>query len=310
MIRKRRCTIDSGFRSNGSKPLARKRRVMQRQNIIEDRLRKVESRQNAHVKELRTLFRETIPNEQGEVAIEGMHLVEEAIRSGLRLSAVFFSESARERAHKLVPQLSSKTQTLILPEDVFASAVPSEAPQGIAALVRVNAASLEDVLATQPALLVMTAGLQDPGNLGTVARSAEAFGATGLVLGEGTVSAWNWKATRASAGTLFRLPTAKASLLEILPKLKTRAVRVLATSSHKGTPIWDADLRGPIAILVGGEGAGLPKDILAQADQVVAIPQSPKLESLNAGIAASVILYEAARQRNGIGPQRHRDTEV
>ena len=141
------------------------------------------------------------------------------------------------------------------------------------------------------------AGLQDPGNLGTIARSAEAFGATGLLLGERTVSPWNWKAVRASAGSLFRLPVLKVELAKALREIKSRDVRVLATSSHKGTPIADVDLRGPVAFIVGSEGAGVPKDMLAQADEVVAIPHAPRVESLNAGMAASILLYEAARQR-------------
>jgi len=265
----------------------------------EDSLRRVDSRQNARVKELRRAFAEAAPNQQGGVAIEGMHLVEEAIRSGLRLQTVFFSGSARERAHRLLPQLSPHTETLLLADNVFASAVPSATPQGVAALVRVKTFAVESVLAIQPALLVITLGLQDPGNLGTIARCAEAFEATGLLLGERTVSPWNWKAVRASAGSLFRLPIVKIELAKMLPGIKAQGVRVLATSSHKGTLISDVDLRGPVAIVIGGEGAGVPKDILAQADEVVVIPQSEKVESLNAGIAASILLYEAARQRSG-----------
>jgi len=276
----------------------------------EDSLRRVDSRQNGRVKELRRAFAEAAPNQQGEVAIEGMHLVEEAIRSGLRVRTVFFSEAARERAHRLLPQLSAQTEKLLLADSIFASAVPTETPQGVAALVRVKAFALDGIVSTQPALLVVTSGLQDPGNLGTIARSAEAFGVTGLLLGERTVSPWNWKAIRASAGSLFRLPTAKIELAKTLPEMKARGVRVLATSSHKGTVISEADLRGPIAIVVGGEGAGVAKEVLAQADEVVVIPQSSKVESLNAGIAASVVLYEAARQRTASQPQRHRDTEV
>lgn len=265
----------------------------------EDRLRRVASRQNARVKELRRLFHEAAPNEKGEVAIEGMHLLEEAIRAGLRLETVFFGEGARERAHKLLPQLSAHAETLLLPDDVFASAVPTESPQGVAALVRVKSFTLEDMFRPAPSLVVVAAGLQDPGNLGTIARSAEAFGATGLLLGERTVSPWNWKAVRASAGSMFRLPLAKIKLAAALQNAKERGLRVLATSSHKGTMIAACDLRGPVAIVIGNEGAGLPKDVLAQTDEAICIPQSAKVESLNAGIATSVILYEAARQRSG-----------
>ena len=282
----RQCTID-GVR----------RPQMVNSAELEARLRRVNSRQNARVRELRRSFAEAAPNGQGEIAVEGMHLVEEAIRSGLRLSAVFIGESARERAYKLLPQLSAHTEALLLPDDVFASAVPSDMPQGIAAMVQPKSFSLDDASTPAPALLVITAGLQDPGNLGAIARSAEAFGVTGLLLGEHTVSQWNWKTVRASAGSLFRLPTLKVELASTMQEVKSRGVRVLATSSHKGTPISDADFCGPVAFLIGNEGAGIPKDLLTQADSVVAIPQSARVESLNAGIAASIIVYEAARQR-------------
>jgi TrmH family RNA methyltransferase len=277
---------------------------------FESRLRRVDSRQNAHVKDLRRGFAEAAPNDRGEVAVEGMHLIEEAVRSGLKLSTVFFSESARERAHRLVPQLSSHTEVLLLPDSVFASAVPTETPQGVAALVRVKAEEVATILKTLPVLLMITAGLQDPGNLGTIARSAEAFGVTGLLLGERSVSPWNWKAVRASAGSLFRLPHAKVELATALGAVKSRGIRVLATSSHKGRLISEVDLRVPIAFVIGNEGAGIPKEILAEADEIVAIPQSPKVESLNAGIASSILLYEAARQRSANSPQSPRDTEA
>jgi TrmH family RNA methyltransferase len=266
-------------------------------SFIDERLQRITSRQNAKVKQLRQMFHRAAPNQKGEVAIEGMHLVEEAIRSGLRPRAVFFSESARERAHKLIPQLPSKTETLRLPDEVFSSAVPTETPQGVAASVSVRAFTLADVLRSQPALIVIAAGVQDPGNLGTIARSAEAFGATGLLLAEGTVSPWNWKAVRASAGSMFRLPLVKVELHSAVDELKPRAIRVLATSSHKGASIRDVDWKDPVALVIGNEGLGLPKEVLAKADKTIFIPQSPTVESLNAGIAASIILYEAARQR-------------
>jgi TrmH family RNA methyltransferase len=260
-------------------------------------LRSITSRQNARVKELRTLFREAGKNGDGEIAVEGIHLVEEAVRSGLHISTVFVAEAAQERAHKLLPQLSRHTEVLLLPNHVFASAAPTETPQGIAALVRVKAHSLESLLGAQPALLVVATGLQDPGNVGTIARSAEAFGATGLIVTEKTVSPWNWKAVRASAGSLFRLRWLKAETHEALPQLKLRSIAVLAASSHKGKPIAEVDLTRSLALLVGNEGAGLSRQLLAEADEIITVPHSSRVESLNAGIAASVVLYEASRQR-------------
>ena len=118
-----------------------------------------------------------------------------------------------------------------------------------------------------------------------------------------TVSPWNWKAVRASAGSLFRLPLVKVGSPAEIGELKTRGVRVLATSSHKGyADCGDRLCAADVALIVGNEGAGIPKAILAQADGVVMIPQSSRVESLNAGIAASMVLYEACRQRNEVKP--------
>ena len=277
------------------------------QSAADARLRSITSRGNASVKELRRLFHDATLNEKGEVAVEGMHLVEEAIRSGLRVTSVFFAQSARERAHKLLPQLPGQTEAILLPDDVFSSAVPTETPQGVAALVRVRQSSLAEALRPEPALLVLAAGLQDPGNLGTIARAGEAFGATALLLAENTVSTWNWKSIRASAGSLFRLPVVKGDSAAVLADLKARGITVLATSSHKGIPISETDLTRPLALIVGNEGAGVPKHVLAQADELVTVPHSDKVESLNAAIAASVALYEASRQRSR--SSHHGDTE-
>ena len=167
------------------------------------RLRRVEGRHNTQVKDLRRAFDSGEVNGDGVFAVEGMRIIEEAIRSGLRLQTVFFSASAEGRAHKLLPQLAANVETLLLPEKLFQSAVPSESPQGVAALVRWKQFTVGDVLAkasTGP--LVAVVGLQDPGNLGTILRSTEAFGGGGILLGEGTVSAFNPKVVRASAGSV------------------------------------------------------------------------------------------------------------
>lgn len=262
-----------------------------------DRLRPVSSRQNNFVKELRAAFHNGALTSDGDCAVDGVKAVEEAIRSGMRISAVFVAESARERANRLLPQLGSHTETLRLPDEVFRSAVSTESPQGIAALVRVKQYGLDDLLRVIEPLIVVAAGLQDPGNLGTVIRSAEAFGSTGLVATDGTVNPYNPKVVRGSAGSLFRLPIAKSEGLAAIAAMRERGLRILATSSHKSTPLPELDLTGPVAILFGNEGSGVPRELLKEADQIIGIPHSSKVESLNAGIAASVVLYECARQR-------------
>jgi TrmH family RNA methyltransferase len=262
------------------------------------RLRRIEGRHNTLVKDLRRAFSRGELTSDGYCAIEGFRILEEAIRSGLRFRAVFFSESAAVRAENLLSQLGAQVETLLLPDKLFASAVPSDAPQGVAALARWKKFSLEDVLAKSKAgPLLAIAGVQDPGNLGTILRSAEAFGAGGVLLGEGTVSPFNPKVVRASAGSVFRLPVARAKLSGALGLMKEQSLRLVATASHKGTPLAQANLSGPLAIFVGSEGAGLSRDLIKEMDEIVAIPQAPQVESLNVGVATSIVLYEVMRQR-------------
>lgn len=266
------------------------------------RLRRIEGRHNALVKELRQAFAHSEPTADGDCAIEGLRIVEEAIRSGLRFRAVFFKESAQNLAQRLLPQIGAHVDTLLLPDKLLDAAVPSETPQGVAALVRLKEFSLADVLERlQVGPIVVLAGLQDPGNLGTILRSAEGFGSAGVVLGEGTVSPFNSKVIRASAGSIFRLPVIIAKtvggLEEISANLRAQNVCLIATSSHKGTPLDQADLTGAMAVFIGREGSGLSRTVLAQADELIAIPHTPQVESLNAGVAGSIVLYEAARQR-------------
>ena len=267
-----------------------------------NRLRRIEGRHNAALRDLRRAFTRAERTGQDECAIEGVRIVEEAIRSSLRFRAVFFRESALSQAERIVPQLGAHVETLLVPDRLFDAALPSETPQGVAALVRLKEFSLDDVMGRLhlgPVLIVV--GLQDPGNLGTILRSAEAFGSAGVVPGEGSVSPFNSKAIRGSAGSVFRLPVVVAKnaggMEAVSEAIRTRGVRRLATSSHKGIPVDQAKLAGPVAIFIGSEGAGVSRSLQAKADEMLAIPHSPQVESLNAGVAASIVLYEAARQR-------------
>jgi TrmH family RNA methyltransferase len=263
----------------------------------DERLRHITSAQNALVKELRRAFSRGECTEDGYCAIESVRIIEEAIRSGLRFRAVFFSESGQARAERLLPQIGSHVDTLILPDAIFTSSVATETPQGVAALVKLKDSDLKSALSVPVPFVVGMAGIQDPGNLGTIVRSAEAFGANAVLLGKNTVSQFNAKAIRASAGSLFRMNTVRMPLATAIPQLRERGVKLVGTSSHKGVPLNEADLTGPLALFIGSEGAGLPRELIAELDASVVIPHSPKVESLNAGVAASILFYEVSRQR-------------
>ncbi len=282
------------------------KRASESESRAASRLRRIEGRHNALLKELRQAFAHAELTAEGDCAIEGVRIVEEAIRSGLRFRAVFFRESAQNHAERILPQIGVHVETLLVPDRLFDGAVPSETPQGVAALVRLKESSLDDVLERlQVGPIIVVVGLQDPGNLGTILRSAEAFGSAGVILGEGTVSAFNSKVIRGSAGSIFRLPIVvgkdAGGMEAILLRFRAQSLRTAATSSYKGTPLDQAKLTVPAAIFIGGEGSGMPRSLMAQMDETIAIPHSPHVESLNAGVAASIVLYEAARQRRTAG---------
>lgn len=250
----------------------------------------VTSRSNARVKQLRAAFAGQARLSGGLVAIEGEHLLEEAVSSRMALKTVFLSE--RRSLPDFVPR---GVEVVRLASDVLQSCVETQTPQGLAALLVPPVRTVEDMLVGTP-LVLIAAGLQDPGNLGTLLRSAEAFGATGVLTTPGTVSAWNQKALRASAGSVFRVPVATATP-DAMETLEQQGVKLYAAVKEYATGIDEADMRGPCALLIGNEGAGLSEDWLRLADQRITIPCPGPVESLNAAVAGSLLLYEASRQR-------------
>jgi TrmH family RNA methyltransferase len=279
----------------------------------------VTSRANARVKQLRAAFTGNARLSGGLVAVEGENLLREALASGLPLKSIFLSERVEPLAW-----LPRGVELLVLADEVFASAVDTQHPQGIAALLVPPVWTIESALPANPPqntapLLLVAAGLQDPGNLGTLIRSAEAFGATAVLTTPGTVSEWNQKALRASAGSVFRVPVV-AITAEQLVALKSRGVRLLAAvapnagsnsgshidskSNSKATrkarvvlPATETDLACACALMIGNEGAGLSTELLSLADARITIPTPGRVESLNAAVAGSLLLYEASRQR-------------
>ena len=257
----------------------------------------VTSRANARVKQLRAAFAGHARLSGGLVAIEGENLLREALDSGLPLKTIFLSERVAPPAW-----LPRGVELLVLAEEVFASTVDMQHPQGIAALLVPPVWKIESALPANDnaALLLVAAGLQDPGNLGTLIRSAEAFGATAVLTTAGTVSEWNQKAVRASAGSVFRVPVVAITAEELIA-LKSRGVRLLAAvapNADSGSEsAADAGLTNACALMIGNEGAGLGEEWLALADARISIPTPGRVESLNAAVAGSLLLYEASRQR-------------
>jgi TrmH family RNA methyltransferase len=271
-------------------------------------IRIVQSKQNSRLKDLRRALAHpgrdasglAGRDSRGLAGIEGPNLLEEALRAGLRVPTVFVAHGAEHLLEGLA--LPAETEVLLLPRELLDSALATETPQPVAALVEPPAWSWADVLggANKAApLLVVLAGLQDPGNLGTILRSAEAFGVTGVLSLPGTVSEWNPKAVRASAGSVFRLPLISVSAEDCFARLRKADVKIWTTAIRGAESADCIDLAGPVALLIGNEGNGVPQELATQADGAVTIPCPGPVESLNAAAAASVLLYEASRQRAG-----------
>ena len=260
-------------------------------------IRRVTSRQNP----LAARFREAARGRGAEdvVLIEGATLVREAVGAGWTVVAVAAAEDAvGGRARDWLADVPGEdVDRILVPRNVLAALSPAPAPSGVVALARLPARSADPFGAGTP-LVAIASDVQDPGNVGALARAAEAAGASGLFVCGGTADPFGWKALRGSMGSAFRLPVATcAAASDAIGAVRSRGVRVLALTARDGTPLYDVDLRGPIALLAGGEGAGLSSEIVALADVPMTIPMQPPVESLNVAVAAAVALYEARRQR-------------
>lgn len=252
----------------------------------------IASSQNARWKDFRRRLLHPARTADGRIAIEGQHLIEEAHRSGLPLETLFVREDVQALAKKFAAR-----EVCIVAKSVFNQGSATEAPQGVAALVQMPATKPEAMLSTDASLLVVLDGIQDPGNLGTIVRSAEAFGATGVLLLPGTVSPWNAKALRGSAGSLFRVPVAPMQAEEAIAALRAKGISICAAVARDGVDVAEARLDQPVALWIGNEGAGIAAATLAQVDCCVQIPCPGPVESLNAAVAASILLYAASQQR-------------
>jgi TrmH family RNA methyltransferase len=267
-------------------------------------IRIVQSKLNSRIKQLRAALRHPGRDSAGLVGLEGIHLLAEALRSGIEIETVFVAQGQEHLLKEpalAAFRLADRFDVVAVPRDVLDLAATTESPQPVAALAKTRTWEWADLLSPSvshsPALLVVLAGIQDPGNLGTILRSAEAFGATGVVSLPGTVSQWNSKAMRASAGSVFRMPIVPESVSDCFSYLSEAGVATLAAMARDAQPLHELDLTGPAAFVIGSEGNGLAPELAARCSARITIPTPGPVESLNAAVAASVLLYEASRQR-------------
>jgi TrmH family RNA methyltransferase len=264
-------------------------------------MERISSRQNPLVRRFRDLSSGAVDG-NGPVLLDGEHLLREALSTRIPIDVAAFSDAILEaRLSSLANEVTRQGGRVVaVSAPVLAAMSPVRQPSGVVAIATLHKSTLAEALAHEPQLVFLLSGVQDPGNVGAIVRAAEACGATGIVTGEATADPYGWKALRGSMGSTFRVPVAaRVPLVDAANAAREHGVRILAAVPREGAALPDTDLRGPSAILLGGEGKGIPDQLLRLADACLSVPMRNPVESLNVGVAAALIAYEASRQRAG-----------
>lgn len=264
----------------------------------------ITSTANAQIKHLIQLQKKgKLRTEQGIFVSEGKKMFEEAKTLDGQIIKAYFSESFAKTQEAETGQgienYAAGIPYEIVQDSVFAVCAETMTPQGILAMVRQPSYQLEDLLNQKQLRLLLLENLRDPGNLGTIFRTAEGAGTTGIILSQESVDLFNPKVIRSTMGSVFRVPFVYAEdFLGILNQLKASQVQIFAAHLKGSIPYNTADYRGNTAILIGNEANGLSAESTKAASQAVRIPMGGRLESLNAAVAAAILMYERARQLN------------
>lgn len=261
----------------------------------------ITSRANPLIKELRALSQKKMRVQRAEFLIQGIQLVLEAIssRAEIKLLVVAAELLTSELARETVKQQArAGTRVSYVSREVFESFAEREHPTGIAAIVKIAERSLNELRIDSNAIFVALYQVSNPGNLGTILRTADAVKVGGVILMGSATDPYAPTALNASRGAIFSVPMVQVERAQdVLDWARSQNIRVVTTSDHAAKNVWDADLTAPLLLLFGNEGEGLPPEILAQGE-AVKIPMYGAVDSLNLAVAASVLLYECVRHNS------------
>ncbi|ERI90799.1 RNA methyltransferase, TrmH family [Clostridiales bacterium oral taxon 876 str. F0540] len=254
----------------------------------------IQSKDNAIVKEIKKLKEKKYRGEKGQFIVEGFRFVEEALKSSFEVPLIMISDKAMEKWQEFQRKNNfNKSKVYIVKENIFSSICNTETPQGILAVVNKKLADKEE----DKGFYILVDRLQDPGNLGTIIRSAHAAGASGIILTKGTVDVYNDKTLRSTMGSIFNIAIIEDDDFKVLDKLKSNGFKLIVSSLEDSKCFYETDLTGNFIIAVGNEGNGISEEVYSKADLKVKIPMPGNAESLNAAAAASIMIFEAVRQR-------------
>jgi TrmH family RNA methyltransferase len=245
-------------------------------------------------------FKAAARREDGAILLDGWHLLHDAVAAGIDVRTVAVSAERASATQDLafIDSLAQQCDVFTVTAAVMDAMSPVRTPSGVVAIANERAVTHDQLLRPGPALILGAVDVQDPGNVGAIVRSAEAAGATGVLLCGISADPWSWKALRAAMGSTFRMPVLRVGdPSTALSDLRRSGVRLAAAVPRGGLGMADVDLRPPTALIVGSEGPGLTDEVLSTVDAEITIPMRAPVESLNVGVAAALLLYEARRQR-------------
>lgn len=262
--------------------------------------RPLSSRDNRTIKAILSLSEPKVRKQEQAFLIEGTKMVEEALRDRLGVRQVIASPSLTQHQGRGIIKLAktSGVHILWISERLMDSVAESKTPQPVLAVVEMRTHEEDELLDHPAGLIVLCHHLQDPGNLGTIIRTAEAAGAAGVAVGQNSVDPYHPRTVRASMGSILRLPVVRIKdSRDFLRKCRGGGFQTAAMALTGERTVFEADWTRPTALLFGQEGAGLPADLLEDVDLQVRIPMAEQIDSLNVATSAAVVLYEALRQR-------------
>jgi TrmH family RNA methyltransferase len=251
----------------------------------------IRSRDNKTIKEIKKLHERKHRNQQKKFIVEGQRFVKEALESDFEIEYVIINESVMDKFSDLKIEETSK---LIVTETVFKDLCDTKMPQGIMAIVK----NKEVKINTDAGFYVLLDKVQDPGNMGTIIRTANAAGANGVILTKGTVDIYNEKTLRATMGSIFKIPIIIDEDLKFVSELKNSGFILVCSSLDTDKNFYEINLSGKVIIALGNEGNGISNEIYNICDERVKIPMPGSAESLNVGIASGIMMFEVVRQKN------------
>lgn len=257
----------------------------------------IESKNNLRIKAFKKLKERKHRTREGQYLVEGFRLLEEAFKAGKTVHAVIYTEDKEEDFNRYIKPYIDQEEVYLARHEVIMELSNTVHPQGIVGIVSIDDRSFEEfeISYEDPSLFIYLDGLQDPGNLGTIIRSAHASGAKGIIMGRSTVDPFGEKVIRSSMGSIFHMPIYQKGE-EMLQRLLDAGYQLAVTSLLAKSNLYHEDLTGNLIVAIGNEGSGITEEIENKADTLLKIPMPGGAESLNAAVAASIILFERVRQ--------------